>query len=374
MNPWFLFALTWLVALPETQAAETTRPRLGDLLHLPPVMAREIGNPPVDVRPASGRGRETIVTLRRPPLRSGQCVRIESIRVEPPKGSSSWRPALAEALLEHFWDRHAEAIETGKDTIALVTMNRQRFVKVGLARLTGKSGPDPVGHAWWKVRMDEPLTPDKDHQLIVMTAKSPAEFYSHFALGLRENGSIGRRGDDWVLDPRAPWLKDTHPTMLDWFNMDNSMLMTVEVSHLPDWLYTQTAYRGYGVTMQFTPATKEYVTLLKAAGRGEHLRTLNLGPFKPFRHNCATHGQQLVEALLPMGEKLCGPHPLADLPKRLMRKSERQFGKVTTVAIPPQPAPPGVTQSQNSTLRVCPDPTAIPEVRQLREVPEINGR
>jgi hypothetical protein len=265
-----------------------------------------------------------------------------------------------------------EPIETSEDSLPLIPMSKQRFMEIGIGQLTRHPVRDEVGNAWWKVRMDEPLTPDHDHHLIVMTAKSPAEFYSHFALGLRKNGSNGARRDDWVLDPRAPWLKDTHPTIIDWFNFDNSMIMTVEVSHLSDWLYTQTAYRGYGVTMQFTPATEEYVTLMKAAGRSEELRALKLGPFKPLRHNCATHGQQLMEALLPLGDKLCGPHPLADLPKRLLRKSGRQFGEVITVEVPPQPAPAGVVQSQNSTLRICPNPTSIPEVRQLRQVPEIN--
>jgi len=339
-------------------------------------MVKEIGNPQVELRvsPQKRSNAKATVTIRRPGLRSSRSVRIDSIRVDLPKASAPCRTELAQAVLDHFWNFHVEAIETDKDSIALVPMNRQRFLNVGTGKLTRKPGPDAVGNAWWNVRMDEPLTPDEDHHLIVMTAKSPAEFYSHFALGLRKNGSTGTRVDDWVLDPRAPWLKDTHPTILDWFNMDNSMIMTVEVSHLPDWLYTQTAYRGYGVTMQFTPATREHVTLLKAAGRGDDLRTLNLGPFKPLRHNCATHGQQLVEALLPLGEKLCGPHPLADLPKRLMRKSERQFGKIVTVAIPPQPPPPGVIQSQNSTLRTCPNPNTTPEIRQLLQVPEINQR
>jgi hypothetical protein len=190
---------------------------------------------------------------------------------------------------------------------------------------------------------------------------------------VREAGSDGSSGDDWVMDPRAPWLKDTHPTMLDWFNFDNSMIMTVELSHLSDWLHTQTCYRGYGVTMQFTPATREYVTLLRAAGKSGDVSRLDLGPFKPFRNNCATHGQELIETLLPLDEKLCGRHPIADLPKRVIRKAGHRLGVVTVVEVPPQPAPPGVEQSQNSTLRKCPDPTDTPEVHQLRSISAING-
>jgi len=135
-------------------------------------------------------------------------------------------------LLEHFWQLRLKDGDSSHEAVALVPMSRERFVSVGQGQLAGKPIKDRVGNAWRKVRMDEPLTPDQSHHLIIMAAKSPAEFYSHFALGLREAGSNGAANGDRVLDPRAPWLKDTHPSIIDWFNFDNSMIMTVEVSHL----------------------------------------------------------------------------------------------------------------------------------------------
>jgi len=97
--------------------------------------------------------------------------------------------------------------------------------------------------------------------------------------------------------------------------------------------------------MQFTPATEEYVTLAPCRGHFRGAPTINLGPFKPLRNNCATHGQELVESLLPLDED-SGWHPIADLPKRVIRKTNRRLGLITTVEVPPQPAPPGVDQSR----------------------------
>jgi len=368
---------SWLPLILLFTGIQTTssaqKPRLNEFLSLPPVMDRLVGNPPVEIHETPGT-KSALVSLRRPAIKFAQSAKVDLIQIDVPKTGTTFTPALAQALLEHFWEIRLKNRDEDHDEVALPPMSKDRFVAIGRGQLTGKPIKDPVGNAWWKVRMDEPLTPDPDHHLIVMAAKSPAEFYSHFALGLRKTGSNGAPNGDWVLDPRAPWLKDTHPSIIDWFNFDKSMIMTVEVSHLTDWMYTQTAYRGYGITMQFTPATEEYVTLLLAAGNSEELRSLRLGPFEPFRNNCATHGQELIEALLPLDERLCGRHPIADLPKRVIKKTNRRLGLVTTVEVPPQPAPPGVDQSQNSTLREAPDPADTPEVHQLRSIPIINGK
>ena len=368
MNWWTIPFLALVVGVPGLCAA--SKPRLSDFLELPPVLDRTVGNPVVNLR-VNPEASKTTVTVKRSPLHLPKSAKIDGLEVEAPTAKSSLSGPLARAVLDFFWDHRLQEAADHK-VVSLIPMSHDRFVSVGTGQLTGRPVNDVVGNAWWKVRMGEPLTPDDDHHLIVMAAKSPEEFYSHFALGLRKTGSDGSRQDDWVLDPRAPWLKDTHPTIIDWFNFDNSMLMTVELSHLSDWMYTQTAFRGYGVTMQFTPATEEHVTLLRAAGRSGDIGRLNLGPFKPLRNNCATHGQELIETLLPLDEKLCGRHPLADLPKRIIRKTGRRLGIHTTVEVPPQPAPSGVEQSQNSTLRQSPDPTKTPEVRQLRGIPEIN--
>lgn len=356
--------LVWLVPLVGTVKAAADSSRLSEMLDLPAVLARELGDPMVQMTAR----KSPAVTIRQAPLTG----KIGTIQVASPLSKKQ----LAKAVLEEFWNRRlAPENKSLRAELTATPLTRERFLAVGVGQLTGRPVQDAVGNAWWRIRMDLPLTPDPTHHLIVMRAKSGQEFYSHFALGFRETGENGNPDEDWVIDPRAPWRRDNRPRMIDWFNLDNSLGMHTETALLSDWLHTQTAYRGMDVTLDFLPAAKEHITVLRAFATSPDTPEIDLGQFRPLRNNCATLGQELLESLLlPMDERISGRHPLADFPKRLIRKSGDHFGRVTQVRVPAQPAPPGVTQSMNSTVRRSKDRERTPEVLQLRKIPSINPR
>ncbi len=345
------------------------RRKASDFLNWPKVMDELVGDPVVRVKDGGAAGGQPSVRPKRGAGNDGRKLRLLEIS---DLGDRDVAPVVARAVAEVVWEDFVEPCPETGGIAHLIPMDKSRFLRVSQGQLLGEPVNDEGGNAWWRVRMGLPLTPDREHHLIVMRAKSDAEFYSHFSLGVRRVGGKGVDAGDVVLDPRAPWLSDTHPEIVDWFNLDNSLLMRLEVVPLSDWMHTQTTYRGMGIIMEFMPATKEVVTLIREGAESAKRNEVTLGQFRPLRNNCASHGETLFQALMPLDEDLCGKHPIADLPKRLARKATKHFGHIRTVYLPAQPPPPGTIQSQNSTVRTPPDRCETPEVKRLMEIPELN--
>lgn len=174
---------------------------LADVVSLPPVLEDLAGN--AKIRRVDGD--QISVTVRGRALAAR---RIREVRVAAPADARNpaIRTAIAEAVLEHFWRPHV-ARQVSPE-FELIEIDRERFLEIGVGQLIGQPIDDEPGNAWWRVRMEMPLTPDPDHHLAVVISlwESGISYYGHIAFGLREAG--GDVEHDVLFDPRAPWHVD----------------------------------------------------------------------------------------------------------------------------------------------------------------------
>lgn len=321
--------------------------RASDVLDLPPVMKRSVGNPVVHAAEPENR----TLKLRLPKLR-------RTVSDQSPAG-------VANQLLERFWTKHLESC-AGEE---LISLTRERFFRIGQGQLLGKPIDDSLGNAWWKVRMGMPTTEDPEHHLISMATKSPEKFYRHSVLGVRHRG--GQKLDqDYTLDFRVLWDTDRDPSMKDWMNKDGALKLNLNVVPFADWLYTQTHFRGLEVEMRFLEISKEQHMIIDSYSKASKKR--EFGEFKALRSNCATRGFETLNRLVPIGQEFCQTRLLGDRPIRLLNCGSKGFREVAIVMVPSRAEENGIKPSHRSTFRKAPDPTALPGIRQLAAVAEIN--
>jgi len=84
-----------LAGIQTASAAQKTR--LDEFLHLPPVMARLVGNPPVEIEETSGT-KDAVVSIRRPAIKFPQSVKIDSIRIDIGKAWNQVHPGAGPGL------------------------------------------------------------------------------------------------------------------------------------------------------------------------------------------------------------------------------------------------------------------------------------
>ncbi|MCP5540842.1 MAG: hypothetical protein H7A52_11940 [Akkermansiaceae bacterium] len=363
------------LALTGASGAETPprAVRASEAFDWPPVLAREWGNPVIEWGAAPAAG----FSLRRRRNGSGPPSRPRGLRSFG-SGTNSAFPlrlrvsgnavAAARAVLERVW---ALDFSDNRADAEWIDLDRERFLRVGTGYLTGHIVSDPVGNAWWRVRMGYPQTVDPDYHWIVITTHSDtrATPYGHFAMGLRRRGGTDP-AHDLVFDPRAPWDKDELPAIGDWINRDNSHVNHIEARNLWDWMHTQTHYRGLGMRMRFLPISTDQVVLMKALAARDGGE--DRGPFRAFRNNCATIGVDLIDGMLPLDAKFRAWHPVADIPTRIARLASREFGEVAFVEIFSEVEALGREPSAKSFIRPAPDRRALSGYRVVLAVPEIN--
>ena len=179
--------------------------------------------------------------------------------------------------------------------------------------------------------MGLPQEPDEDHHLltVVVTNTEGGSAYGHFALGLRHRQ--GRADTDLIIDPRAPWWKKEPPGIKDFGPGNERMIAGLHSRNLYDWLYTQTHFRGQDLSIRMIEISQDQVRLLRAYGERDDLAAL--APFRGFRFNCATLGEQVLLGLLPLDVTICRSHPIADLPARLARKADGLFPPVRIISL-----------------------------------------
>lgn len=346
-------------------------------------MTKLLGNPKVKI---IGPGTEEVVVIGVSPERlspnhshDGKYERVHPTRAKAGilaikvKGHQSGsgkaiESALAAAVLNHFW---TTCFAKRDNRLEGIPLDRQRFLSIGMSQLTGShpSGSS-LNETWWKVRMGLPLESDPNHHLlsIVGTYAEGFAIYGHYSFGLRKIG--GDPNSDFAIDPRSPWEEKVPPNFKDWQNKGDYLISGLHVWPLYDWLYTQTHLRGLDVMIHCLSASTEQVRLMRALAERENMK--EIAPFEVSRYNCATMGELVFESLLPVGEKISLPHPLADIPDRLARKIDRRFEKVAVVEVESQTEKNGRVRTPNWLVRPAPNPWKTYGFLFLNQVPELN--
>ncbi|MFT5467020.1 MAG: hypothetical protein ACI8UO_002123 [Verrucomicrobiales bacterium] len=345
---------------------------LSDWLDLPPVMERLVGDPGIKVQTGDNlRIRlSTPASFQHQRRDAHHSEMIRFIRITTPTGkqTSEAKKKLVESLLNEFWN---EQIRDSR--LELIALDRERFVRIGLQQLLGApDSADRAGGAWWRVRMGLPLNWDSNDALALINARHTDEAQSrhgHFAVGLRPTG--GDAQGDLVFDPRPPWLHHEPPTVKDWLFPGPDIILGIQVNNLYDWIHTQTNHRDVGVTLRFFPLAQEQALLLRSLAARDDIS--NFGRFETRRNNCATLGQELIEGLLPLNEKISRAHPFGDYPDRLTRKMMARFKLIGTAEIDVKISESANEATSNSTVHRAPNRSATPGFRELRLDSWING-
>lgn len=294
---------------------------IDERLAWPPVFERAYGNPEVIVREGANCPAPR-VTFVRP---------LAKVYVKMPAGCgcSDVDGALRSHFLGVAWedflaDANLSFYEEKLNVEELIPMDRREFFRIGQCHLAGGSTGNCARDAWWKVRMDQPLTPSRDH-LLAMTAlvwdDPDKTTFGHFSFLLRRRG--GCPDGDLVFDFRAPWLLDRRPRFTEAPNFHNRLKLRTWKENLYDWIYTQTEYRNCHIRIQFVETFQEQVTLLKAFD-GEQ----RAGNFRVLKKNCASLGLQTLNRIIPLDDRIKGEHKLVDLPFKTYENSIEKFGAI----------------------------------------------
>lgn len=325
---------------------------IDERLSWPPVFERAYGNPEVVVREAPN-SRAPRVTFVRPLAKV-------YVRVPAGYGCSDVDRALRSHFLEIAWedfldDDNLTFYEERLNVEELIPMDRHEFFRIGHCRLAGCSTGDRARDAWWKVRMDEPLNPSRDH-LLAMTAlvwdDPDKETFGHFSFVLRRRG--GCPDGDLVFDFRAPWLLDRRPRFTEAPNFHNRLKLRTWKENLYDWIYTQTEFRNCHIRIQFVETCEEQVTLLRSFDGEQHA-----GNFRVLKKNCASLGLQTLNRIIPLDERIKGEHKIADLPFKTYENAIEKFGAIDLEEIFIE----NVTQEQGNEFT---SKTALREARPSR--------
>lgn len=371
------------IGIPLQADSHARRLFVSELLEVPPAIQASLGDPRINfvtetkMPAASGRvitGKSPVGTRsnsddrkkRRPPQSSGSPRKATSVvfLVNPETGEleEALRSLLVDFVLEEVWETEFASRRPGWEAIRL---DRDRFFRIGRAFLVGETAKlAEIERAWWRVRMGLPQERDPVHHLLVLVATNAegVSAYGHFALGLRHQE--GRPSSDFVIDPRAPWSKREPPSFRDFGPGSASMQAGLHPRNLYDWLYTQTHYRGQEISARVFEVSRDQVMLLRSYEDRTDLE--QLAPFRGFRFNCATLGEQVLSSLLPLNEPLCRPHPIADLPTRLARKTENGFSLVRKIRMEARQRRSPEERTSNWTIHRAPIRRQTPEFFQLQ--------
>ena len=282
--------------------------RLNDFLDLPPVMAKQFGNPVIIVKAG-----------KTPALRPKTSAK-KTYLLRVPEGSTSGasvRRILAAEILRDFYRKnlslHALSVNELRLRVReIIPMNEEIFLHTGIPRLLGRQTGDRVLDAWWKVRMGLPLRPDRTNQLVIVNLhweRPPGKktTLGHFCFGIRRRG--GDPDGDILFDFRAPWPYHRKPRFTEAVNIHNRLKLEIMTFNFYDWLYTQTEYRNCYVNLWFVPVYQEQLILLHQYA--EQKNHPNAGNFRVGKKNCASLGAHYLDRILPIGEgieKRNGPY------------------------------------------------------------------